>query len=64
MISSFIPFFSIYTLSRINKKLLDGKVEKKSCLGVHIGLSVIIPILPMNVVSLALIQNDVNKVNE
>ena len=63
-LSSFIPFFSIYTLSRINKKLLDGKVEKKSCLGVHIGLSVIIPILPMNVVSLALIQNDVNKVNE
>ena len=61
-----VPFFSIFTLSKLYtalKKQADEKNIKITNVTVHMILGIIFPILPVNIVSLALLQKDLNKVD-
>ena len=62
--STFIPFFGLFYLLRVNKKLMakakdEGKTIKNKAL-VYILTSLVLPILPLNFISLAVLQNDLN----
>ncbi len=60
---AFIPFFSIYELSRIYKALKTNNPDAKlSSFKWHLIFGIILPILPVNVVSIAMLQQDLNKV--
>ena len=61
VLSLLIPFFSIYTCIRIRKNIADKGI-KTSKLALHVVFGLLLPILPLNIVSLALLQNDINKV--
>ncbi len=66
LLSALIPFFAIYTCLRIyNKQIkenVSGQGVKTTKPVVYIIFGVLLPILPLNIVSLALLQNDLNKV--
>ncbi|MBO5212273.1 MAG: MFS transporter [Clostridia bacterium] len=66
MLSAIIPFFSIFTFKKLYgnlKKQAEEKNVKITDVRVLMVLSVIFPILPVNVISLALLQRDMNKVD-
>lgn len=73
-LSCLVPFGSIYTLLRMSSLLRDSAAErnipmmKQPWLSivrvVSIGLTVLFPILPVNVIVLALLQRHVNKIYE
>ena len=64
VLSCFVPFFGLYYLLKTNKQLQEKakeqgvKVKDKKI--IHIIFSILFPILPINVVSLACLQVDVN----
>jgi len=61
----FVPFYSIYFLIKTNKKVKQLCEEKGVKYTGHISLDIILgmifPILPINIVSLSLMQHNVNK---
>ncbi len=65
ILSCFIPFAGIYFLVKRNKQLQRLAKEKgiqlRACVAAHIVLGLLFPILPVNVVSLALTQRNVNR---
>lgn len=66
LLSALIPFVSVYTCMRIYKKQIKENAEKQGIKTVkpvwYIVFGILLPILPLNIVSLALLQNDLNKV--
>ena len=66
ILSCLIPFFGIYVLLNINKKLLKTADEKgitiKNHSLIYIISSIILPVLPFNVIALSFLQKDVNKI--
>lgn len=67
LLASFIPLFSVYLIVRLYKNCINDEAAKReiktSRLALHIIFSIIIPLLPLNIVSLALLQKDLNKVD-
>ncbi len=66
ILSAIIPFFSIFTFGKLYsnlKKEAEEKNVKITDVRVLMVLSVIFPILPINVISLAMLQKDMNKVD-
>ena len=66
LLSCFVPFASIFTTLTMRKNLLKlaeekGVTVKLSC-GALVTLSILFPLLPVNVVSLAMLQSGMNKV--
>ena len=64
LLCCFVPFYSLYYLLKINKTLTakakaEGKSVKNKSI-VYILTSLVFPILPLNVVGLAVLQNDIN----
>lgn len=61
----FIPFFGIYAMLRLNKALAEKAAERGIALGGRKVLSVVfgilLPLSFLNIVSLSLLQKDVNK---
>lgn len=61
----FIPFFGIFAMLRLNKALAEKAVERGIALGGRKVLSVVfgilLPLSFLNIVSLSLLQKDVNK---
>lgn len=67
ILSAFVPFVSIYTTYRIYKNVIVPKASeqgiKTTGMVAHIICGILLPIYPVNVVSLALLQKDLNKVD-
>jgi len=65
VLSCFVPFAAIYFMLKNHEALLTLAEEKgvklKGNKAVYIILGIILPILPVNFVSLAIMQSDVNK---
>ena len=65
---AFVPFYSIYFLAKTNKKIKALCKEKGVKYTGHIALDIIFgimfPILPLNVVSLSILQHNTNKLIE
>ena len=61
----FVPFYALYYLLKTNKALLkkaeENNIKIKNKSWVYIVTSLMFPILPINVVSLSVLQHDVNK---
>ena len=61
----FIPFFGIFAMLRLNKALAEKAAERGIALGGRKVLSVVfgilLPLSFLNIVSLSLLQKDVNK---
>ena len=68
LLCAIVPFGSIAVLIGLRKELVAAAEQKgvsvKLPLWLLIALSVIFPILPINIVALSLIQNAVNKIYE
>lgn len=66
LLSCFVPFLSIYFTLKRSKQLCDYGKTLNVQLGrrkvLHIIFGVIFPLLPINLVSLVLLQNGVNKI--
>ncbi len=66
VLCGFVPFGSIYFAIKTHKKLSETLAQygKKpvGCLGLWIALGVIFPVLPVNMILLALIQSSINRV--
>jgi len=66
IVSAFIPFVSVYISMRIyNKQIKENAKEQGIKVAnpiLYIIFGILLPILPINIVSLALLQNDLNKV--
>lgn len=59
---SFVPFFTIYEISRIYKSIKNNNPDAKlSSFKWHIIFGIILPIYPVNVVSIAMLQQDLNR---
>ena len=60
-----VPFYSLYFLLKVNKELMqkakENNIKIKNKTWVYVITSLVFPILPLNVVSLAVLQNDINK---
>ncbi len=67
LLASLVPLFSVYLVVRIYKSCINKEAVKRevktSKLALHIIFSILLPLLPLNVVSLALLQKDLNKVD-
>ena len=64
LLCCFVPFYGLYYLLKTNKLLRqkaqeNGKSIKNKAL-VYILTSLVCPILPLNIISLAVLQNDIN----
>ena len=66
VIASMIPFASALVLYKMHKELSERAreldVKLTGCAALFIALSIVFPILPINVVSLALMQHNINKI--
>ncbi len=66
ILCAFIPFVSVYVSMRIYKNHINVKAKeqgiKTTSPVLHIIFGILLPILPLNIVSLALLQKDINKV--
>ena len=66
--SALIPFASVYALIKMRKAILDAAKESgmdmKISMPLLLAFAVIFPILPVNFVSLAILQHKMNKLNE
>jgi uncharacterized membrane protein len=66
LLSILIPFVSVYTCLRIYNKQIKENAKKQGVKATkpvwYIVFGILLPILPLNIVSLALLQNDLNKV--
>ena len=66
ILSTLIPFFSVYALMKMYRSINEEASKLGVCttnIKLHIILAVIFPILPVNVVSLALLQKDLNRID-
>jgi hypothetical protein len=67
LLATFVPLFSVYLIVRIYRCCINDEAAKRkietSKLALHIVFSILLPILPLNIVSLALLQKDLNKVD-
>ena len=65
ILSFIIPFYSIYYLLKmnkiLNKKAKTSKIKMKNKTWIYVLTSLLLPILPLNIISLAVLQHDVNK---
>lgn len=62
---SFVPFVSVYFVARtyklLSEKLARSGKKPVGCIGLWIAFGVICPLLPMNIVLMALVQNSINR---
>jgi Na+/melibiose symporter-like transporter len=66
ILSTLIPFFSIFTLVKMYRVIREESEKlgvKSTSIKAHVILGIIFPILPVNVVSLALLQKDLNRID-
>ena len=65
VLSCVVPFYGVYYLLKVNKALLnkakENNVKILNKAWVYVLTSLIFPILPLNIISLAVLQHDVNK---
>ncbi|MBR2969678.1 MAG: MFS transporter [Clostridia bacterium] len=65
LLCCFVPFYSAYYLYKTNKVLMnkakEQNIEIKNKLAVYFITSLMFPILPINIISLAILQHDMNK---
>jgi hypothetical protein len=66
ILSTLIPFFSVYALMKMYRVIREESEKlgvKSTSIKAHVILGIIFPILPVNVVSLALLQKDLNRID-